>query len=149
MAPVSVATDLLARFIGADPGLVAEDLTLSLRPADSEYDAVFVGPAVGWAAAGYRRLWDSRPAITATSRADNLEVAIAPSHTLATPKGLFPGGYARVAQHLRPGVDWLAWRFVGGRATLAYDGLVWIGERWVWFPRPWRFLDFARHADLF
>ena len=54
----------------------------------------------------------------------------------------FPGGYLRILDQLEPEPVWIAWSFVpaGERRGLAYDGLVRLGERWAWFPKPWRHL---------
>lgn len=52
----------------------------------------------------------------------------------------FPGGYARVAKQLKPGITWYAWKFVKPGETLgmAYDGLAHVNGRWVWLPKPFR-----------
>ncbi len=48
----------------------------------------------------------------------------------------------KIAQLLVPGQIWYRWKLVSGGGTdvLAYDGLVSRGERWAWFPTPWRVL---------
>ena len=52
----------------------------------------------------------------------------------------FPGGYARLAPKLKPGVTWYAWKYVKPGETLgmAFDGLAHINGRWVWIPKPFR-----------
>ena len=52
----------------------------------------------------------------------------------------FPGGYLKIATLLRPGVPWVSWKFVRppGRRGVVFDGLVRLGDRWAWFPKPWR-----------
>jgi len=52
----------------------------------------------------------------------------------------FPGGYARLAPKLKPGVIWYAWKYVKPGETLgmAFDGLAHVNSRWVWIPKPFR-----------
>ena len=52
----------------------------------------------------------------------------------------FPGGYARAAEKLKPGVTFYAWKFVkpGESAGMAYDGLVFVNGHWVWVPKSFR-----------
>ncbi|MCB9689770.1 MAG: hypothetical protein H6738_09935 [Alphaproteobacteria bacterium] len=54
----------------------------------------------------------------------------------------FPGGYATVVPFLREGPVWYRWRIAepGADAGIAYDGLVDLGDRFAWFPKPWRML---------
>lgn len=37
---------------------------------------------------------------------------------------------------------WVRFKLVGGGGSdiIGYDGLVARGERWAWFPKPWRML---------
>jgi cytochrome c556 len=52
----------------------------------------------------------------------------------------FPGGYARIAEKLKPGVLWCGWKFVKPGETLgmAFDGLAFVNNHWVWVPKPFR-----------
>ncbi len=54
----------------------------------------------------------------------------------------FPGGYAGLAPFLVEGRVWVCWKFVapGEPLGMAWDGLVHLGDRWVWFPRAWAFI---------
>lgn len=54
----------------------------------------------------------------------------------------FPTGYRTVAGWMKPDRVWVTWRGSdlrgqSGPDTL-WDGLVFLGNRWVWFPRPFR-----------
>jgi hypothetical protein len=58
------------------------------------------------------------------------------------PSWEFPGGYRAIAGFLEPSRIWLCWQYhPPGGAGISYDGLVWQGERWVWFPKPWRMVE--------
>jgi hypothetical protein len=53
----------------------------------------------------------------------------------------FPGGYLKIGALLVPGVPWVCWKWSAGApqsAGIGFDGLVRLGDRWVWFPKPWR-----------
>jgi hypothetical protein len=45
-------------------------------------------------------------------------------------------GMRGVAGALRPEVAWLSWRWAGSSG----DGLVFVGDRWRWYPKPYRVL---------
>jgi hypothetical protein len=55
----------------------------------------------------------------------------------------FPGGYAQIAKLLKPGMLWIAWKYVatGERSGMAYDGLVSLDDRFAWFPKPWKVIQ--------
>jgi hypothetical protein len=50
----------------------------------------------------------------------------------------FPQGFAGVAGALLPERVWVVWRWASTGST--FDGLVWTGEAWRWFPKPYRVL---------
>ncbi|MFO0749536.1 MAG: hypothetical protein U1F43_28275 [Myxococcota bacterium] len=52
----------------------------------------------------------------------------------------FPGGYARIADKLKPGVTFYAWKYVkpGESSGMAFDGLVFVNGHWVWIPKSFR-----------
>jgi len=74
-----------------------------------------------------------------------LRVSLAPapvlggSHALS---GSFPGGYRRIAHRLAPEGIWATWVYhpPGQTSGLRMDGLVWLGDHWAWFPKPWKLL---------
>ena len=55
----------------------------------------------------------------------------------------FPGGYRRAAKILRRGHTVYRWKFVkpGEKLGMAFDGLVYLNGRWLFFPKPWRILQ--------
>jgi len=60
--------------------------------------------------------------------------------TGAEPARKFPGGYKHIADKLKPGVTWYAWKFVkpGETSGMAFDGLAYVNGHWVWVPKPFR-----------
>lgn len=57
------------------------------------------------------------------------------------PSDGFPKGYRLVAGWLRPDRIWVAWKTrPAGGGSVSYDGLAFVGERWIFFPRPYRAL---------
>ena len=55
---------------------------------------------------------------------------------------IFPGGYKRVVQFMKPGIPIVRFKFVkpGDRIGLAFDGLVYVNGRWALMPKPYRAL---------
>lgn len=58
----------------------------------------------------------------------------------AEPAKSFPGGYAKIAAKLKPGITWYAWKYVvpGDKIGMAYDGLAYVNGHWVWVAKPFR-----------
>ncbi|MEM7423711.1 MAG: hypothetical protein AAF334_08295, partial [Pseudomonadota bacterium] len=121
---------------------IARDLV----PAIGDFGAVFFPRLAEQAAAGYRRAWPDMPEVDPLDRWNDLEVHAASAGLFQTSNLLsdrFPGAYAKIADKLEPHCVWLCWRYVtqpDGSGAF-YDGLVWTGGRWVWFPKPWRYFD--------
>lgn len=67
----------------------------------------------------------------------------ASTREIQTKKHRLPGGMNRIASGLKPGVVWYRLKFVkpGERLGMAYTALVFVHGRWVFFPKPWRYLD--------
>ena len=67
------------------------------------------------------------------------ERVILGEHTFLIDK---PGGYAKVAPHMKAGHTWYRFKFVksGERVGMAYDGLTFVNHHWVIVPKPWRVL---------
>jgi hypothetical protein len=117
----------------------------TLAPRADDCARVFRSDAVPRARDVYDALWATRPAFGPRPGQTELAVHVAAAedfHGRSARARPFPGGYVRVAPLLRAGVVWVCWRFVaaGERLGLAFDGLVRLDERWVWFPKPWRAL---------
>jgi hypothetical protein len=117
-----------------------------LHPRDEDYAKVFVGEAAARARNVYQALWEGglrwpRPSPAQTE-----------IRSVAAPAGMFtwrnelserfPGGYQGIADALDPHRVWLAWEYVepGKPSGVSFDGLVWVDDHWVWFPKPYRYL---------
>lgn len=128
------------------PGADSVKLTLELKPTTADYEAVFATKEMAQKAeAGYGKLWDviSRDPIKPKEGQTELKLWKATTEELKEGKGdapNFPGGYARAAAHLKPGLTIYRWKFVRPGETLgmAYDGLVFVNGHWVVMPKPWR-----------
>lgn len=85
-------------------------------------------------------VFESEPSMSAP--AVQPEVTAAAAGLLRWPNPLsraFPQGYRNIAGWMAPQRVWLTWavRSAAGGIT-RYDGLAWLGERWVWLPKPFR-----------
>jgi hypothetical protein len=123
----------------------ARGLTLALKATSADYRAVFVDAEVAKAEAGYEKLWSDPKAVIGASP-ENTELLLAKATTeelqqwTAEVDAGFPGGYKRIAAKLKPGLTVYRWKYVkpGEKSGMAFDGLVHVNNRWVWFPKPWR-----------
>lgn len=134
------AAALLERFIGARP---AGELSEALRPDPADYPDVFVPEAVERAQAAYDTMWLQTPRPEPKPGQTSVLCWAAPASLLTDDNELsrrFPGGYRRIAHLLVPQRIWLSWKYVepGASTGMAYDGLVWRGDRFAWFPKPYR-----------
>lgn len=92
---------------------------------------------------------ENGPRVTARPEQTHVDVALCPVGALAEGHPLsraFPGAYKTLAQRmLAPGRVWVTWTYTEPDAErgMRYDGLVWLEDRWVWFPKPWRFVQAA------
>ena len=140
------ARALLEAFVA--PGADAATLSQKLRPAKRDYDAVFLPDASARLQAAYDPAWSSgslvlrgKPGQTSvlvwSATAEDLQ-AWRPAA-----RDRFPGGYQKVAPHLRPGVTLYSFKFVEPGETLgmAFDGLAYVNGRWCIFPKPFRVLQ--------
>lgn len=131
---------LLARF--AEPGADLPALTATLLPRPGDAARAF-RPDIALAVEdAYRELIDADPAII-SPRPDQrrVEVHACPAGLLGDDNPLsapFPAGYRALAPYLVAERIWVAWRYTAPDAPrgMAYDGLVWLDDRWVWFPKP-------------
>ena len=116
----------------------------ALRPTDGEYDLTFIPGRAAGARYAYADFWAGRPVFGPTEKQTKLSVAVALSEELrfGSPRSrAFPAGYRLVAPLLRPGRLWVSWAYSEpGGGGAAFDGLMFTGERWAWFPQPWRYL---------
>ncbi len=130
-----------------DPARSGEAIgSIAPRPGDAA--KAFVGTEAELASidARYAALWVADPPrVRAPSAQVTLRIIVATGGMLlpdAPMAKAFPPTWARVAERLRPERAWIAWAYepVAGGRSADYDGLVWVDDRWVWFPAPWRVL---------
>jgi hypothetical protein len=132
------ATPILAALIGPE----GPDIIERLRPRLQDYARVFEPAIAAAAQTAYEMSW---PPVVDRIEGIWLRVDAAPAcmlrdeNELSTP---FPGGYRAIAAHLNPDRIWLVWRYRGANheGAVRYDGFVWLDDRWVWLPKPYRVL---------
>jgi hypothetical protein len=120
-------------------------VTATLRPRPEDYALAFLPEAAETARQAYETLWADPPRVTHVAPGSQLQCHVAPAGMLADDNALswkFPGGYRAISPLLNPHRVWVAWKFIdpGKTAGMAYDGLVWLDNRWAWFPKPYRVL---------
>lgn len=124
------------------------DAVAAVRPRVGDAARAFVGDPARIAAIehAYQSLWaKDPPRVRANAPAVSLKMHVAPAGMLAADSAAqqpWPVPYSRIAAELEPSRTWVAWSYLptsGARGT-DFDGLVWLGDRWVWFPAPWRVL---------
>ena len=131
------ASTLLAR-IGRGPASLIKS---ELEPSREDFAAVFLPSAAQKAYAEYQSLWaNPPPSLMRPTDVEIRVVSLFAQHIVDS--GEFPGGYRKVAHLLVRDQIWCRFKFLGpgGSDELSYDGLVVCGERWAWFPKPWRVL---------
>ena len=137
------AMGLLLQFHIGDP--VA--LTKNLIPTSEDYKAAYKEPFA-------QKLEDSQKPMFAS---ENVSIAPKSGQTEVllwcvdsqevidrsqSVRDHFPGGYAKVAEHIKPGNRICRFKFVqpGETSGMAYDGLIYVNGQWKIMPKPWRAL---------
>lgn len=110
----------------------------ALKPQEGDMDQIFAPEVAMIAEAYYAELWRELPELE-PGQLQQAHGAVAgmfrgPNEHAAP----FPGGYRRVAGWLRPERAWVCWSELCEGRRMRRDGLVLLGERWIWLPRPWR-----------
>jgi len=112
------------------------------EPRPEDYAVVFTEPVAAAMGAHFKALWAVKPAILVHEGQSELRLWISLSEQFVRDTPEFPGGYKALAPYLTPGKVWISWKYTrpGAAAGMAYDGLVWLDDRFAWFPKPWRVL---------
>jgi hypothetical protein len=139
------AFSLLSRPIhepSAASGLV---FVSELRPRPEDYARVFQAPYVEAARRVYDALFLAPRPLERGAHQTVLRLSMATASELREfgPETCeFPGGYADILDLLLPESLWVHWKYVapGSSSGMSYDGLTRLEDRWVWFPKPYRFL---------
>ena len=139
-----------ALLVLVDPTRTAERARFfkSLRPGLKDYAQVFQPASVPKARAFYEAMWAKPMEMTWNLKQTELRVAAALAEDFAdwNPRAEpFPSGYRNIASALVPGIIWLRWEMKepGELYGLSADGLVYLEERLLWFPRPFVALSAA------
>jgi hypothetical protein len=136
------AKALLGEFV--KPGADHEALTKKLIPQPDDYAAVFEGDFADKAKAHFEALFaDPKAKVAPNEGQTEVLVSQATTEDLRTRSGdagKFPSGYSKIANHLKPGVTWYAFKFVkpGGERGMAFDGLTFVNGHWAFFLKPFR-----------
>jgi len=137
------ARQLVTELRTKDPAAILKDLA----PTAEDCQAVFEGDAAAKATAYYAKQFaKTSPGPMAKPDQTELELWAATSEELKANTGNsahFPGAYRSAAPALKPGLTLYSWKYVvpGGNLGMAYDGLVHVGSRWVWLPKPWNAVE--------
>ncbi|MCA9188207.1 MAG: hypothetical protein KDA99_21415 [Planctomycetales bacterium] len=122
----------------------ARELTLKLKPTSSACAALLDAATANAATAAYEEMFGD-PSTEVTPRESQTVVRlrrITTDDLIANAPAAkeFPGGYAQVAPHLKPGFVIYQFSFLepGAEYGLRFDGLVKIEDQWYLFPKLWR-----------
>jgi hypothetical protein len=144
-AELSKATEAAASILPVLPRLAGPEwstLVEGFRPRPEDFARVFLEPEPFVAL--YQTVWAQIPRSSGVKPEQSQIRAVAATTALLrfpnAASDAFPGGYRRIVNLLAEGQVWLAWKYVrpGNTAGTAFDGLTLLGDRWVWFPHPWR-----------
>ncbi len=138
------ARRLLTEFL--DPGADHRALTQAILPTREEVLAVYAEPLGSALWASYEG--QLGPGVSFAPKQGQTELLVVYTTTRALYDrrpvlGEFPGGYKEVLQYLKIDVPIVRFKFVEPGETLgfAFDGLMYLNDRWVIMPKPWRALQ--------
>ncbi len=138
------ARALLMKFF--EPNADRHALTWALVPSPEDVRAVYAEPLASKMIATYEEHLTRSVAIGPKPGQSNLLTWYATTDALKTGSPMleeFPGGYRDVVGFFNASHPIVRFKFVEQGETLgmAYDGLIYVGGRWVWMPKPWRSLN--------
>lgn len=138
---------LLQRFF--DPTEDRGALTLSLKPSPEDVRAVYAEPLASALIDTYQGLFVPGAVIEPKPEHKQLLTTFTTTGRLNAGDpvlGEFPGGYKEVLPYIVSDVPIGRFKFVepGETLGLAFDGLIYVNERWVFMPKPWRALPDAQ-----
>lgn len=124
-------------------------LTPSLKPTQAELAELFDAELTPALKAAVDELYQTPPLAAPGALHPHLSITAANAGLLRWPNELsdkFPRGYRNIAGWMTPKQIWLSWRWSQqadappGAPGMQFDGLVWLGRRWVWIPKAFRLL---------
>jgi hypothetical protein len=137
------AVRLLREAIAAGSSEEQAAIAARIAPRPQDFPRAFTGPAAEAARIAHAGAWRTPPVLKPGPGQSNVIAWAARAADLgpgAPAAEFFPGGYGAIVDRLMPDRVWVAWKFIepGQTRGTAYDGLVWLDDRWAWFPKPWR-----------
>ncbi|MEO0369886.1 MAG: HdeA/HdeB family chaperone [Pseudomonadota bacterium] len=122
------------------------ELTAAMRPTEAEIRAVYAPPLADRLIGHYAQLF--QPGAAIGPNPGQTEVLLWGSTTSDLRAGApilseFPGGYKEVRGAMQGNFPIFRFKFVkpGERSGMAFDGLIYINNRYVLMPKPWRVLE--------
>jgi hypothetical protein len=142
------AVKLLNRFVDPTAGSQVAEMVQAWKPQPDDWERVFMPEAAEKARIAYKPLWVSPPPPMPRPGQSIVRVRVADAADFSAGNARakeFPGGFTNIASSLVPGNIWVAWEYLapGEQAGMSFNGLVYMPDgRFVWFPKPWKFIDF-------
>ncbi|MFK7941082.1 MAG: hypothetical protein AB8B82_17010 [Roseovarius sp.] len=138
------AEAFLSKFL--EPNANRAALTGSLRPTEAEIRAVYAAPLADALVGMYNDMF--QPGVQIGPNQGQTQVLVWQGTTGSLRDGDpvledFPGGYGDVRGFLQGNYPIVRFKFVkpGESLGMAFDGLIWINDRYVLMPKPWRALN--------
>lgn len=137
------ARQILSAFL--DPNADHVALTQAILPTEADVRAVYAEPLASALWTSYQEQMGPGVSFAPKQGQTALVVVYATTRALFDRKPVleeFPGGYKDVLQYFKADVPIVRFKFVepGETLGLAFDGLIYVNNRWVIMPKPWRSL---------
>jgi len=111
------------------------------KPSQLDFQRAFIdGAEEAWVR--YQKIWDRTPVPLPKEGLNQLLIQASTPDLLPEAR-LFPKGYGQCVHRFHPKTVWVSWKYLrqGETSGMAYNGLAWLGDRFKWFPKPWRLWD--------
>ena len=137
------AREVLNAFL--DPAADHRALTQAILPTEAEVRAVYADPLASAMWKTYQEQMGPGVSFAPKQGQTAVLVVYATTRDLFDRKPVleeFPGGYKDVLQYFKADVPIVRFKFVepGETLGLAFDGLIYVNDRWVIMPKPWQSL---------
>ncbi|MFK7754700.1 MAG: hypothetical protein AB8B51_19415 [Sedimentitalea sp.] len=138
------AERFLTQFL--DPNADFAKLTAGMAPTAAEVAAVYSEPLASKLVQIYAGMYNSGATITPKPGQNSLLITHTNTGSLKSRDAVlrdFPGGYERIVEYIAGDYPIVRFKFVeeGKELGLAFDGLIFINNRWVLMFKPWRALE--------
>lgn len=135
---------LLQKFVTPGNDILA--MSKAIYPTEADIRAVYRDPLASQLVKNLLPLFASDVAFKPKPDQDAIYLVYSTTDKLiagSTQLQAFPGGYKKVLQYMNPGFPIVRFKFVkkGEMTGLAFDGLVFVNDRWVLIPKPWKFAN--------